>query len=1364
MPVLRCAVAAAMTITTNHSCRGGRRLLLNLRCSHFCRPVRVMDAFAALYDTHVGTLQLRHSRSAVGSCKAPSRKPQVPFLDSITTQYEDELLASFGTKVGGESCITEASCENVLGESDARGIKRNKTTTEETTQSRCGASCSERKPKQSRGGASCSKRKVSRRSFNKIDLVSLGQAADTFRLQFIEISGTARGWINAFLAEEFHIEPHDTVVFRQTRCKLRSAVAAAKKPIVAVPIVRGRRNLTSTVPASLRRRHFGAGARVKAIEIEEELWHWFVDRINTVKTRVTSEMILSQGRLVAADLIEYWRKKCDAGQADPALSPVVPCWDGHFVYRWRRRYGITWRTVNLRYKISEAKRKLRIKIFWCNALRLRIFHELLFGADLLRFVGFDQKPFYFNTSVASKTLALASSRKVAVKESVAASRERFTVMTTCPSWTLGGESCLEGSASSSGDGGSRLETAPIAVLFKAQSENGTIMRSRMSTPPNTLLQFAEKGSYRLQNVLDWLLWSMDTQRLGRPWDLAKADETGVATDEASTTAQVAPVATVKAVAAAQAVPAATVESVAPTTAQAVPAAMAQAVPAATAQAVLAATAKAVPARVPDGRHTIVVTLDWYAPHLDSSVDDAMHDLGHSVLRIGGGITDSVQVPDTHRHKPYTGIYRETEAQDADRQLRRHPNALPSYSRQTVLVRAVDTWNATPQSKCRQEWIQNGVLNSLDGKEDGDIRSELRGLWECLEMNAVRDQLRLEIESEVKAGRLRDWWQYPDILEPYDEHEGLHEGWEGAGVTVLSDDDESNANTDEEGEDTPAAIRDEVNTAEAGRGATEGLSAEAGEGAAAAAEDTQGLAAEAASARSTTHGLTEEQLRLAKADLDKTLGKKRLAALAEVARVLREGGDHETANSLEGKLKTLMKKQEGLSADASTYLRAKAMKRREVDLQKQEQGREELARLKELETRLRLAKTNAERKKSEAQIEKIQSKQIVLAAEAAKQSKKEALADQKTVQELLRCHFVHFCVSKSLAWVTDAAQGKQRRKVLMHATTNTKRGSLNKACSPVPWSREDRRGYLMITTPAAFEQVKRQRKEYCSERLAHVLFGNKHPHKAKTSEAVWSRMNKLLDEAMPGYTDLFVGQALGKQLLDKYDGNCDLAVFEAMYRYSQVVGAERYPCGILEWPLVDDMRNLFLKQMQKDKLYNVAAGAAEAAGAADFVVPTQHIGGASSSRDPAPTSSAVRKGVGAGGGSCLASSAGGGSSFASGAGGASRAGGHAGGATSSHVPPPSKRAALTGVASVDGGASCLDSGAGGGSCLASGAGGGSCPARSASGGASCLARRADGHPGGASCNAVVKLERSEVLGPHRGTTKVPNLYSKWSDKP
>ena len=65
-----------------------------------------------------------------------------------------------------------------------------------------------------------------------------------------------------------------------------------------------------------------------------------------------------------------------------------------YLQRWRCKYGITYRTVSLRYKCCRSVLKERLLVFWSNVLRVRILHQRLFerGDEPSELVieGFDQ--------------------------------------------------------------------------------------------------------------------------------------------------------------------------------------------------------------------------------------------------------------------------------------------------------------------------------------------------------------------------------------------------------------------------------------------------------------------------------------------------------------------------------------------------------------------------------------------------------------------------------------------------------------------------------------------------------------------------------------------------------------------------------------------------------------------------------------------------------------------------------------------------------------------------------------------------------------------------------------------------------------
>jgi hypothetical protein len=121
--------------------------------------------------------------------------------------------------------------------------------------------------------------------------------------------------------------------------------------------------------------------------------------------------------------------------------------------------------------------------------------------------GFDQKPLWCTSASAEKTYDMRGKAKVAVKENVPLSRSRFTVMTRC-AWP-----------DPPSDG------KDIAVLFKA-SGGGVRIRPGLHPPPGVLLQFQEKGSYRLADVLEYMEWILDRSRMGAAEDEVLHDDNG----------------------------------------------------------------------------------------------------------------------------------------------------------------------------------------------------------------------------------------------------------------------------------------------------------------------------------------------------------------------------------------------------------------------------------------------------------------------------------------------------------------------------------------------------------------------------------------------------------------------------------------------------------------------------------------------------------------------------------------------------------------------------------------------------------------------------------------------------------------------
>ena len=992
----------------------------------------------------------------------------------------------------------------------------------------------------------CAGRKFA--SYNMKEHYAFGEQCVEFRRVWELRHGTRQGWVQAFLAEFFGEETPAPEVARATYTEVRAAVALVGSREKVLGGRKGSRRAahTSRLRLQLRKRNDGGGRKPVCPALSDELWAWFVDHIANVPGRVNSNTILGWANVLCHDMRELWQKRVEVGDADPAVPPALPKLNRVFVMRWRKAYGISWRTVNLRYKISAKKRKHRIRIFWCNVLRLRILHERFFGPGKLRFVGFDQKPLYFNSSAAKKTLARAGARKVAVKENLAASRERFTVMTSVPSWTP--EESSFGWTSRYGD------IAPqIAVLFKSATASARRIRAKLTPPADCLLQFAEKGSYRLAGVIAFLEWFLKS-------DLSDEVDAAAAGAAAGDAAGVA----------------------------------------ARAAAGVAAGAAAVRkgwdrCMQPDGSNTVVVVLDWFAPHLDGAVDNLLHTYNASILRIGGGITGDVQVGDTHRHGPYTAAYRLIETAEDNDQLYLRPWKLPECSRQMVLDRSVNAWSQCPHLQCEHEWKQDGMLNALDGSEDLKLADDLRPLWRELQMKEWRDQISHDIDVEISNGNLTSWWQYPDLLESYDEHSGLREGEELAEVDVVGADDDDDDDDDDGGgseEEPPEELHDAAlpshvaNTSKTSGASCSGAKSSGGVGGGSktsGASCSDAILSGGASCSGATSAdgascsvMSDEARQSAESSLREETSINKLQALATAADILRKAGDVAMAQALDDRLLNLQKKKLQSSEPDRLFLRSKLLERQKTRSAAQAAAAADTRKLRLLEQEAKIQKAKADQQKGEARVE---ARKLEEAARVAARAAKSQSAATKLNLDLCRRHWVAQTLQLWIAFFSDAARGSQRREAVVKTVRAAKKRKAQYPVSPDPWSASKRAGYISIA-PLTTTWGKRAKasKEIASESLAFLLYGGKHPSAATTCESVVSRADKLIDRSMPMYNDLFVGLFSSAQLLAKHKGNLDLALFEAMWRYSHLAGGTLQP-ALHAWPPTTAELDTFASKLQ-----------------------------------------------------------------------------------------------------------------------------------------------------------------------------------------
>jgi hypothetical protein len=113
-------------------------------------------------------------------------------------------------------------------------------------------------------------------------------------------------------------------------------------------------------------------------------------------------------------------------------------------------------------------------------------------------------------------------------------------------------------------------------------------------------------------------------------------------------------------------------------------------------------------------------------------------------------------------------------------------------------------------KNAEGWKHNGITNPLNGDGDAVLGSQVIGYWDELQMDSIRAQLIQDVIDAVESGEITDFWDYPSMLIPYDDHPPLVEGLEGASTYIY---DESGAHApcvfgdddQEDGEAGEAAI-------------------------------------------------------------------------------------------------------------------------------------------------------------------------------------------------------------------------------------------------------------------------------------------------------------------------------------------------------------------------------------------------------------------------------------------------------------------------------------------------------------------------------------------------------------------------------
>ena len=325
--------------------------------------------------------------------------------------------------------------------------------------------------------------------------IDLGERAMTFMThvygedsvaQYVEKGVAPYGFFKKFLVEDLQRAYADQIRVQVSRALQRRRKhlrdLAAKDP--GAPNVVTKLEQRDCLSGTDKRAKGGAKNSVKAPGLAFMLLQFFVDHVQVLRARVDSALLMQEARRLK-DVLLY------QGVAGHAMPKLVGQAGVSWFRRWRLSYNISFRATGMQLKVAWRKVVRRVRTELSNIFRLREFWRLLHPGVPMRWLSIDQKPAWFNNAGAGKvkTLAKTGGEAPAIRENFAASRQRYTILTTVPSWDAG-------------------SPPPAAILFKGK-HGGRILDKITAVrvvPPWLKLQVQENGSYRSADVVEALEW------------------------------------------------------------------------------------------------------------------------------------------------------------------------------------------------------------------------------------------------------------------------------------------------------------------------------------------------------------------------------------------------------------------------------------------------------------------------------------------------------------------------------------------------------------------------------------------------------------------------------------------------------------------------------------------------------------------------------------------------------------------------------------------------------------------------------------------------------------------------------------------
>ena len=277
------------------------------------------------------------------------------------------------------------------------------------------------------------------------------------------------------------------------------------------------------VPLYARKRSFGGGRQCAAPLVRQALYEWWT----SIRFAIDWKQLIAENRkrgkkhlarfprtvirLKVYELLQDHVYACLLNGSPMASFKPTSCW----FKRWEEDYGLSMRCANRKYKVPRDVLKERLEVFWVNLFRIRMLMHCEFKQPDPLIINFDQSPFHHNeTGAQDKTIMSVRGSTVPVVEGAADVKSRWTANLTTYS---------RFAAVAGGD-------MPYAECMFKGEKDGVIhnrckeyLRSR-GFPKWFTVTVAPKGSYREQDVIEFLKTHLEPWYEGRDWRILLVDD------------------------------------------------------------------------------------------------------------------------------------------------------------------------------------------------------------------------------------------------------------------------------------------------------------------------------------------------------------------------------------------------------------------------------------------------------------------------------------------------------------------------------------------------------------------------------------------------------------------------------------------------------------------------------------------------------------------------------------------------------------------------------------------------------------------------------------------------------------------------